>query len=126
MITDQIGELVLSQPKRRNALNAAMWAALPTVLERAVQTDGLKVLIVRGDGEHFAAGADISEFGQLYATAESAAKISANIAAAMSALANVPLPTIAMIRGACVGGGCALALCCDVRFADGTAKFARD
>jgi len=124
MITQTIGELVLSQPKRRNALNAAMWAAMPAVLNRIARTDGLKVLIIRGDGAHFAAGADISEFGTLYATPKSAAKISADIAAAMTALTDFPLPTIAMIRGACVGGGCALALCCDIRFADNTAKFA--
>ena len=124
MITQTIGELVLSQPQRRNAVNAAMWAAMPTALNTIASTDGLKVLIIRGDGAHFAAGADISEFETLYATPKSAAKISADIAAAMTALADFPLPTIAMIRGACVGGGCALALCCDIRFADNTAKFA--
>lgn len=124
MLTPAVGELVLNQPARRNALNAAMWEALPQKLAAALKLKGLKVLIIRGEGEHFAAGADISEFGSLYATPESAAKISAHIAEAMTALANFPLPTIAMVRGACVGGGCALALCCDIRFADETAKFA--
>ena len=124
MITPAIGELVLSQPKRRNALNASMWEALPSMLTNIAGTDGLKGLIIRGDGDHFAAGAAISEFETLYATAKSAAKISADISAAMTALADFPLPTIAMIRGACVGGGCALALCCDMRFADNSAKFA--
>lgn len=119
-----IARLTLSQPARRNALNASMWAALPRLLEDLERDKTLRALIVTGDGEHFAAGADISEFETLYATAESAAKISADIQAAFNALAAVPVPTIAMIRGACVGGGCGLALSCDVRIADTTAKFA--
>lgn len=119
-----IARLTLSQPARRNALTAAMWEALPALLSDIAKTPGLRALIVRGDGDHFASGADISEFSTLYATPDSAAKISADISAAFDALAAFPLPTIAEIRGACVGGGCGLALCCDVRFADKTAKFA--
>ena len=124
MITPAIGELVLSQPARRNALNAAMWADLPIILDKAAKTKSLRALIVRGEGEHFASGADISEFETLYATATSAKKISDDIAASFKALAEFPMPTIAMIRGACVGGGCGLALCCDIRFADNTSKYA--
>ena len=119
-----IARLTLSQPARRNALNAAMWAALPGLLKDLEGQPNLRVLIVTGDGAHFAAGADISEFETLYATSESAAKISADIQQACDALAAVPVPTLAMIRGACVGGGCGLSLCCDLRFADSTAKFA--
>ena len=124
MLTPAIGELVLSQPARRNALNAEMWAHLPVILKKAAKTKGLRALIVRGDGEHFASGADISEFESLYATPASAKKISDDIAAGFEALAEFPMPTIAMIRGACVGGGCGLALCCDIRFADNTSKYA--
>ena len=100
-----------------------MWKALPGVLENAAKDESLRTLIVTGDGDHFAAGADISEFETLYGTAESAARISADIQRAFDALAAVPVPTIAMIRGACVGGGCGLSLCCDIRLADRTAKF---
>jgi len=124
MLSPHIGQLMISQPARRNALNAAMWDAMPRVLKTAQNTLGLKVLIVRGDGAHFASGADISEFATLYKTRESAKKISDDIAASFKALADFPLPTIALIQGACVGGGCGLALCCDLRFADNTAKFA--
>jgi len=118
-----IARLTLSQPARRNAITAAMWAALPGLLEALGQAGGLRALIVTGDGAHFAAGADISEFETLYATPESAANISADIQAGFAALASVSVPTIAMIRGACVGGGCGLALSCDIRMADTTAKF---
>lgn len=124
MISAHVGQLMVSQPARRNALNAAMWASLPEVLERAKNTPGIKALIVRGDGDHFASGADISEFETLYATRESSKKISDYIADGFNALASFPLPTIAMIRGACVGGGCGLALCCDIRFSDNTGIFA--
>ena len=124
LIEDHIGELIISQPKRRNAVNAQMWADLPAVMKEAEALPGIKVLIVRGDGDHFASGADISEFDTLYKTRESAKKISEDIAAGFDALAKFPLPTIAMIRGACVGGGCGLALCCDLRFADNTSRFA--
>ena len=123
-LDDHIYELVLSQPARRNALNAQMWADMPIVLNEAQALPGIKVLIVRGDGEHFASGADISEFGTLYETRDTAREISDHIANGFNALATFPLPTIALIRGACVGGGCGLALCCDLRFADNTSKFA--
>ena len=123
MITPHIGRLTINLPKRRNAVTAAMWSALPARLEAIKATQGLKILIITGEGEHFSAGADISEFKTLYATPESAAHFSRHIADAMNALADFPLPTLAMIRGACVGGGCALALCCDIRFADSTANF---
>ena len=118
-----IARLTLSQPARRNAITAAMWEAIPSVLAE-LEKASPRVLIVQGDGDHFAAGADISEFETLYSTPESAAKISADIQAAFDALAAFPMPTIALIRGACVGGGAGMALCCDIRFADSTAKFA--
>lgn len=124
MPANGIARLTLSQPARRNAINAAMWAALPAVLAQVERDASIRALIVRGDGDHFAAGADISEFETLYATAESAAKISTDIQNGFKAMANLSMPTLAMIRGACVGGGCGLALSCDIRLADTTAKFA--
>lgn len=120
---EKIARLTLSQPARRNAINAAMWEAMPAILDEIAAAEP-RALIVQGEGDHFAAGADISEFETLYSTAESAAKISADIQSAFDALAAFPMPTIASIRGACVGGGCGLALCCDIRFADSTARFA--
>jgi len=122
-----VAQLTLSQPARRNALNAAMWAGIPFLLrdlKAEAESEPLKALIVTGDGDHFASGADITEFETLYATPEDAAETSAAIAAALDTIAEFPVPTVAMIRGACVGGGCGVALACDLRFADSTAKFA--
>lgn len=115
-----VAQLMLSQPGKRNAINAAMWAGIPYLLNDLEA----RVLIVTGDGEHFASGADIGEFESLYATPEDSAEISAAIAYALDAIAGFPAPTLAMIRGACVGGGAGVALACDLRFADTSAKFA--
>ena len=117
-----VAELVLNRPHTRNALTQAMWAALPGLLED-IAAD-CRVLIVRGAGEAFASGADISEFAEVYATPARGEAYSRQIAAALDALAAFPHPSIAMIRGACFGGGCALALACDLRFADESARFA--
>lgn len=119
-----VARLTLSQPKHRNAINAAMWAALPDLLAELAERGDLRALIITGAGDHFAAGADISEFETLYSTAESATKMSSNIQKSCEALASFPRPTLAMIRGACIGGGCGVALSCDFRFADKTARFA--
>lgn len=115
--------LVLNRPDKRNALNAAMWAAIPGLLDEAANDGGVRLLVVRGAGGAFAAGADISEFEQVYATPDSAAAYSRAIAEALDALAAFPKPTLAMIDGACVGGGCGLALACDLRFAAQGSKF---
>ena len=109
--------LVLNTPAKKNALSEAMWSAIPRLLTEAEADPAVRVLVVRGTGGAFAAGADISEFEEVYATAERADAYSAAIAAALDGLAAFPRPTLAAIEGACVGGGCGLALACDLRFA---------
>jgi enoyl-CoA hydratase/carnithine racemase len=115
--------LVLNRPDKKNALNLAMWAAIPVLLERALALPKIKALVVRGQGGVFSAGADIAEFEMAYATAEAAMANQICMQAAMTALEDFPLPTLAVIEGPCVGGGCGLALCCDLRFAAETARF---
>ena len=115
--------LVLNRPEKRNALNEAMWRAIPSLLAEAEADNAVRLLVVRGAGGAFAAGADISEFEEVYATPERAADYSRAIAAALDGLAAFPKPTLAMIEGACVGGGCGIALACDVRFAAERSRF---
>ncbi|MFC4724518.1 enoyl-CoA hydratase/isomerase family protein [Glycocaulis abyssi] len=115
--------LILNRPEKRNALNGAMWGAIPVLLERALTHDAVRLLVVSGSGGSFAAGADISEFEEVYATPERAEAYSRSIAAALDGLAAFPRPTLAMIEGACVGGGCGLALACDMRFAAEGSRF---
>jgi enoyl-CoA hydratase/carnithine racemase len=119
----EIGELVLDRPAKRNALTRAMWKAIPTLLGNAASDPALRVLIVRGEGGAFAAGADIGEFEDVYATKESADAFSGEVANALNAIASFPLPTIARIEGACIGAGCGIALACDLRYCGPDAKF---
>lgn len=116
-------ELVLNRPEKRNAISEAMWTALPALLAQAAADPACRALIVRGAGGAFAAGADIAEFEQVYATPERAAAYSQGVGAALDALAAFPKPALAMIEGACVGAGCGVALACDLRFAAEGARF---
>lgn len=112
-----IGRLVLNHPARHNALSLEMWQQIPRHLADAAADPAIAVLLVEGAGDSFAAGADISEFETAYATRDSTALYATAIAAAMDGLADLVKPTIAVIRGACVGGGMGLAVACDLRFA---------
>jgi enoyl-CoA hydratase/carnithine racemase len=119
-----IGRLTFNRPEKRNALTVEMLEALPLLLQDATQSAALRVLIVSGgDGSTFSAGADIDEFQTLTQDPEALRRFCIAFAAAQEAMADFAKPVIAMISGACVGGGCGLALGCDLRFADTTAKF---
>ncbi|HSK96590.1 MAG TPA: enoyl-CoA hydratase-related protein [Euzebyales bacterium] len=120
-----IAWLVLNRPAKRNAVTFAMWQRLPELLTAFEQNPEQKVLVVRGAGNRaFSAGADISEFETYRATSEDTQGYNAAAEKAQDLLAAVSKPTIAMVQGACVGGGCGLAMSCDVRFSDRSARFA--
>ena len=120
-----IATLELNQPAKRNAISAAMWNAFPEVAY-AVSTDPtIRVLLVRGSGQlAFSAGADIAEFHDVYATAESTKAYNDAVRSGQAALRHLPRPVIAVIHGVCVGGGCGVALASDLRFAASDAQFA--
>jgi len=119
-----LATLLLDRPRRRNAMTRAMWLALPALLAEAAADERVAVLCLQGAGGHFCGGADIGEFAESYATPAAMAASNAAISAAVEAVAAFPKPIIAIIRGACVGGGVALALACDLRFAASDARFA--
>jgi enoyl-CoA hydratase/carnithine racemase len=119
-----VATLLLDKPARRNAMGRAMWLALPDLVAEAIADPGVAVLSLTGAGGHFCGGADIAEFAEAYATPTACAASNAAIQAAVSALAGCAKPTVALIRGACVGGGVALALACDLRLAASDARFA--
>jgi len=107
-----------------NALNTAMWAALPDIISDAEADNSVRVVVLRGAGEQaFSAGADISEFGSAR-TGDAARAYDELNHAAFGAVMNCTKPAIAMVRGYCMGGGCELALCCDLRYAGEGASFA--
>ncbi len=116
-------DLVLNQPQRKNAMSRAMWESLSKTLLEIGKDASLRVVVVRGQGDAFCAGADISEFKENYASAKSAAAANAHIGHALDAMDQLPIPSIASVRGVCMGGGCALALACDVAIADSSARF---
>jgi enoyl-CoA hydratase/carnithine racemase len=122
---DAIATLLLNRPDSHNAIRLGMYESLPDVLGEIDADRSVKVLVVRGAGRRaFASGADISEFRQVRADASSAKTYNERVAEAERALEGLAKPTIAMVHGYCIGGGCGLALACDLRFADEQATFA--
>ena len=120
-----VATLLLNRPDSHNAIRLQMYEALPGVLEEIDDDRTVKVLVVRGSGRKaFASGADISEFRDVRANADTARSYNQRVAAAERALEGMSKPTIAMVHGYCIGGGCGLALACDMRFADDNASFA--
>ena len=119
-----IATMVLNRAVKRNAMNEAMWRAIAAHADDVGADKSIKVLILRGvDETAFSAGADISEFKRVHASPETARDYGKVVSAAYEAVARLNKPTIAMIQGVCFGGGCALSLCCDLRYTDQTASF---
>ncbi|MCH9815504.1 MAG: enoyl-CoA hydratase/isomerase family protein [Actinomycetia bacterium] len=112
---DTVATLQISRPDRRNALNHAGVAELLSGVDSAV-ADGARVLVITGDAGHFCAGADLKELEDLTFTRL--------LRKALDALAETPFPTIAAIEGSCMGLGAQIALACDLRVADESARFA--
>jgi len=115
--------LTIDRPDKRNALDSAILAAWPIRLDEIAADQSLRVLVVTGAGSDFSAGADIDELRDLAGDGAAIERFCTLFAAAQAAMAHFPKPAIAMISGPCVGGGCGLALGCDLRLADPTARF---
>jgi enoyl-CoA hydratase/carnithine racemase len=124
-VEGSIGWLVFNNPERHNALSRDMWEGIPPLLAALNDTGSVRVILLRGAGEEaFVSGADISEFDAERATPEAVERYDAMVERACAALAESPAPTLAMIRGHCLGGGLALAIACDLRLAAEDASFA--
>ncbi|WP_030855831.1 enoyl-CoA hydratase/isomerase family protein [Streptomyces sp. NRRL S-37] len=116
-VTGHVATVVIRHPEKRNAMTAAMWGSLPPLLETLAADPDVRVLVLTGEGGTFCAGADIST---LQGSALEAQRLAV---AAEEALAAFPKPTLAAVRGHCVGGGAQLAAACDLRFAEEGALF---
>jgi len=119
-----IARLQLNRPERRNAMSADMWRDIESLCAELEARAEVSAVIVEGLGGHFCSGADISEFDDVFADLSRARAYLKAIERALEALRRLDRPTIAKIEGATVGGGVALALACDVRFASEAAHIA--
>jgi enoyl-CoA hydratase len=120
-----IARLVLCNPGKLNALSVAMWRELRVHLARLnAHAQGVRVLIVAGEGGQFASGGDIEEFPQFRFDASSLARFhEEDVRPALQAMLDCDLPLVAQIDGACIGGGLEIAACCDIRIAGAGARF---
>lgn len=117
-------DLVFDHPERRNAVTADMWRALAAAARELDADDGVRVVVLRGEGERaFVSGADISQF-EAERTGRNAFAYDAQNDLAFEALAAIRKPVLAAIHGFCIGGGCAIALQADLRYCADDAVFA--
>ena len=117
--------VTVNRPAARNALSLALWRALADRVHELGGNGDVRVIIIRGAGdEAFLSGADITEFRDLRANARMSAEYDRNTDATLDAIGATPQPVIAMINGLCFGGGCSVALACNLRFAADHARFA--
>lgn len=119
-----IATVTLNNPDRLNALNKAMWERLGEAMRALSADEALRCVVLRGAGEKaFAAGADISEFATERADSKQAKRYGELIHETMQAVGRCRHPTIAMISGACVGGGLEIAAMCDMRICGESSRF---
>lgn len=119
-----VARLLIDRVEKRNAFTQAMWEAFPGLLAQAMEDPAVRVLILQSAAPGvFSAGADIAEFATGARDPEWRARNQAAIRRAQYELARAPKPVIALVDGDCVGGGCGLALACDMRVASPRSRF---
>ena len=120
-----IGWVTFNQPEKHNAVSFEMWQALPAILDTYAADDDVRVVVLKGaGGRAFISGADISQFEKQRSSEETTALYNAATEEATKRLETFPKPTIAMINGYCIGGGCSVAISCDLRIAADFSTFA--
>lgn len=119
-----VATVIIDNPTKRNALTQAMWIELGDAMLALSNEDQLRCIVLKGAGsEAFGSGADIDEFAAIRASKEQGVSFAQHGHRAMHAVRDCPIPTVAAIRGACVGGGLELAAGCDLRIASEEARF---
>jgi enoyl-CoA hydratase/carnithine racemase len=119
-----IGRIIFNNPARHNAVSLDMWQAVAQIMEDFENDDAIRVIVLSGaGGKAFVSGADISEFKEKRDSVEAAEAYAKISETARVRLQETLKPTIAMIRGYCIGGGMATALACDIRIAAEGSKF---
>jgi enoyl-CoA hydratase len=120
-----VGYVTFNNPERLNAVSLEMWDATKRILDDFAADNDVRVVVLTGaGGKAFVSGADISKFEKERSDLEASRSYSKRADAAYSSIYEFPKPTIAMIRGYCIGGGLGLATCCDIRVATDNSRFA--
>lgn len=119
---DGIALVTLNRPEKMNAIRQTMWREIAERFAERGADPATRVVVLTGAGGHFSAGADISEFDVVRKDAETGALYNRDVERAVHAIAETPKPVIAAIRGNAIGGGMEIALACDFRIADATAR----
>ncbi len=120
-----IGTLTFNNPERHNAMSLDMWRGATTVLEQFEQDAAVRVIVLTGaGGKAFVSGADISKFESERDTLDAVAEYNIAVDRFGQVLGECSKPTIAMIRGYCLGGGVGIAVCCDLRIANDASRYA--
>jgi len=123
--TGSIGWIIFNRPERHNAVSYEMWTAIPKMLDAFEADEEVRIVILKGNGGRaFVSGADISQFEEKRSSEEATKIYNAATDAATTRLSLFSKPTIAMIDGYCIGGGCSIAISCDFRIASAKSTFA--
>jgi len=113
-----------NNPEKHNALSVDMWEAVPPLLDEAAKDDGVRMVVFSGEGEKaFVSGADISQFEDMRAAKEAVKKYETMAESALQGIYEFEKPTVACIRGYCIGGGVNVAISCDIRIASSNSVF---
>ena len=119
-----VGYLIFNNPERHNAVSLDMWEAASGMLDDFAADKKIRVVVLTGaGGKAFVSGADISKFESERSSKEAIDRYNVIVDKANTAVYEFPKPTIAMIRGYCIGGGVGLAMCCDLRICSDNSKF---
>ncbi len=120
-----VGYVIFNNPERHNAMSLDMWESTAHLLEDFGRDNDIRVVVLTGaGGKAFVSGADISRFENERANEEAIARYAQTVERANASIYEYAKPTIAMIRGYCIGGGLGLALCCDLRICSDNSRFA--
>jgi enoyl-CoA hydratase len=120
-----VGTMVFNNPEKLNAVSFEMWRAAELILEDFAKDPAVRVVVLTGaGGKAFVSGADISKFGDERAQEEAVQRYNAQTERIYSGLHGFAKPTIALIRGYCIGGGLGLAVACDIRICSDQSRFA--
>jgi enoyl-CoA hydratase/carnithine racemase len=120
---DSIGVVTLNRVETFNAVKLSMWLELADIFSNLAHDDAIRAIVLTGAGANFCVGADVTEFDRIRENRDQSAAYEVAVDACSAAIAGISKPVISAISGYCLGGGCHLALACDFRFADHTAKF---